>query len=221
MLLSISYVLLGIVAVIHAIPVDSGITYPTRQTAPSHPPHVDPRPPQPHSQLKPISKDKIYIRFMHPEPTGTGCPVFQIKEEMSLILEKYRQHINVNKPFEFSFLNRYDENIESDRHDFEFWGEGVGGDCGRSESPCEVVYNDDIVEVERHNPSAVMATISTASTDGVLDVTYAIRHLVLLNSVHPVSDEILAPGCFEEGRHVIYVCKGGKNERIFDISQRV
>ncbi|KAJ3734269.1 hypothetical protein DFJ43DRAFT_1064421 [Lentinula guzmanii] len=192
MLFGISYVLLSLIAVIHAIPVDSGITYSSGQTVPPHPPHADslsdPRHPQPQPQSP---KDKIYIKFQLPE-TGTGCPPI-IKKEITLIFEEYRQHLNVSKPFEILFEDRYDGSINHNFHDFWFLGEGVGKDCHiEKPGPCEVEYDYDISSSTR-DPSRRLATIYTSTKAHVFDVTYAIRNRVLSERVHPVSDEILAP----------------------------
>ncbi|KAJ3991091.1 hypothetical protein F5050DRAFT_1316896 [Lentinula boryana] len=184
MLFSISYVLLGLVAVIHAIPVN---------TAPLHPPHavslLDPRHPQP------LPQDEINVLFVFPERTGTGCPVRIIKQEINLILEEYRQHINVNKPFRFSLLNRYDGDIKNNFHDFIFWGEGMSGDCQTQENPCRVQYVALWQLLREPRPTTRLLTISNHITNDVLDLTYALRNK-LKGSVHPVSDEILAPVSF-------------------------
>ncbi|KAJ3801833.1 hypothetical protein GGU11DRAFT_753352 [Lentinula aff. detonsa] len=158
--ISISYVLLGLVALVYvyAIPVNTGVTYPNRQTAPEYPPHelLDRRQP----------KDKIYICFVdRGAHAGIGCSDPKIKKEINLILKEYRQHIlNVKEPFELSFMNRYDGVIEDDGHSFEFWGEGVGEDCTTSERMCPVVYlhDDTFVEdevVDKTDPNTLMACI--------------------------------------------------------------
>ncbi|KAJ3987959.1 hypothetical protein F5890DRAFT_1494240 [Lentinula detonsa] len=168
MLFSISYILLGFVAVtvVYAIPVDTAVTYPGRQTHPTS------------SWIRRQAKDKIHVRFLNRSPTGTGCPVPQIKQEMTLILEKFRQSINVNTPFEFLFQNRYDEEIDDDEHDFEFWGEGVGEDCETNERSCEVMYNGN-TERDRLDPETMMATISAEKgMKHLLVVNYDIRHNV-------------------------------------------
>ncbi|KAJ3744349.1 hypothetical protein DFH05DRAFT_1176408 [Lentinula detonsa] len=185
MLFSISYVLLGLIAVIHAIPVDS----PSGQTAPSHPPHavavslLDPHHPQPQSQQ--IPEDKIDILFLNPDDTGTGSTP-KIKKEIKLIVEMYREHMNVKKPFELSFENRYSGDINDNFHDFIFWGQGDGWDCKTEESPCGVLYNP-LAIWRKSDPQYRMASIHTSTRDdSVLDVTYAIRHRALSDSVHPV-----------------------------------
>ncbi|KAJ3744356.1 hypothetical protein DFH05DRAFT_1494806 [Lentinula detonsa] len=194
MLFGISYVLLSLIAVIHAIPVDSGITYSSGQTAPPHPPHAvslsDPRHPQP--QPQPLPQDEINVLFVYPERTGTGCPVRIIKQVINLILAEYRQHLNVNKPFRFSLLNRYDGNIKNNLHDFIFWGEGMSGDCQTRENPCRVQYVALWQLLREPRPTTRLLTISNHMTNDVLDLTYALRDK-LKGSVHPVSDEILAP----------------------------
>ncbi|KAJ3744324.1 hypothetical protein DFH05DRAFT_1175677 [Lentinula detonsa] len=180
MLFSISYVLLGLIAVTHAIPID---------TDPSHPHHavslLDAQHPQPQSQQTP--KDEIHLAFCYPDDTGRPGTTPKIKKELKLIVEKYRQHMNISKPFELSFENRNSGNIDDNFHDFVFWGKGDdhGWDCETDESPCGVLYK--IVPIwKRSDPERRMASVYTSPAVGVFDVTYAIRHRVLSESVHPV-----------------------------------
>ncbi|KAJ3734253.1 hypothetical protein DFJ43DRAFT_1064344 [Lentinula guzmanii] len=181
MLFSISYVLLGLIAVTHAIPID---------TDPSHPAHVvsllDAQHPQPQSQQ--IPKDKIYIGFIDHDDTGTGTTP-KIKKEVKLIVEKYRQHMNISNPFELSFENRYRGNIDNDFHNFAFWGKGDGWDCETVETSCGVLYKS-LSSRKKLDPEWPMASVYTSSEKRVLDVTCAIRHRVLSESVHPESHEI-------------------------------
>ncbi|KAJ3987961.1 hypothetical protein F5890DRAFT_1494249 [Lentinula detonsa] len=178
MLFSISHVLLGLIAVTHAIPID---------TDPSHPHHavslLDAQHPQPQPRQTP--KDEIHLAFCYPDDTGRPGTTPKIKKELKLIVEKYRQHMNISKPFELSFENRNSGNIDDNFHDFVFWGKGDGWDCETDESPCGVLYK--IVPIwKRSDPERRMASVYTSPAVGVFDVTYAIRHRVLSESVHPV-----------------------------------
>ncbi|KAJ3801832.1 hypothetical protein GGU11DRAFT_150070 [Lentinula aff. detonsa] len=204
MLFSISYVLLGLVTVMHAIPVDSGITYPSRQTAPSHPPHavavavplLDPRrlqaqlPPPP----PPKPKQKIYVNFLNGNLLRTLCWDPRVKKELKLIFEEYRQHLHVDGPFDLIFLDdfEHDGDIHDNFHDVMFWGEGVGGGCQTEREPCRVQYNDPVVFPRVPRPTTHLASVLsditvTDTTADLFDVTYAMRNRVLSESGHPVA----------------------------------
>ncbi|KAJ3801834.1 hypothetical protein GGU11DRAFT_753353 [Lentinula aff. detonsa] len=126
MLFGISYVLLSLIAVIHAIPVDSGITYSSGQTVPPHPPRavslLDPRRFNELPQLPPEPpKHKIAITFLHGKPTRRVCLDPLIKKELTLIFKEYRRQLNTDR--------RHGGTIHQNLHDVSFWGEGVGRDC--------------------------------------------------------------------------------------------
>ncbi|KAJ3782965.1 hypothetical protein GGU10DRAFT_68312 [Lentinula aff. detonsa] len=196
MLFSISYVmvLLGLIAVIHAIPVDS----PNGQTAPSHPPPhavslLDPRrlpPPPPRFPPRP-PKDEIYITFMFATRTGEEVtPV--IEEEITLIFTEYRRHLNVDsRSFRFLFQNGYDGDIRNNLHDVMFWGEGVGRECQTRRDPCKVQYKDPVVSPRVPRPDTHLATVFsevavTDTTDVLFNVGYETRNCVSSESGHPV-----------------------------------
>ncbi|KAJ3734267.1 hypothetical protein DFJ43DRAFT_154713 [Lentinula guzmanii] len=186
MLFSISYVLLGLVAVLHAIPVD----FRSGQTAPSHPHAVsllDPRlEPQP-------LKDKIFIDFPFGEFTKrkSGCSNPMIEKEINLIFKAYRRSINAGNPFELVFRDDYHGNIDDNRHDFVFWGEGVGGDCQTSRDPCSVEYEkpSSTRDPKTHLATILAEDLAAVDTPELFRVTYAIRNHVL--SEESVSNELL------------------------------
>ncbi|KAJ3734264.1 hypothetical protein DFJ43DRAFT_1064393 [Lentinula guzmanii] len=194
MLFSISYVFLGLIAVIHAIPVDS----PSGQTAPSHPPphasssFLDPRrlpPPPPQFPPRP-PKDEITITFMFGTRTGEEVtPV--IEEEITLIFAEYRRHLNVRNSFRFLFQNGYDGDIHHNLHDVMFWGEGVGRECHTRRDPCKVQYKDPVVSPRVPSPDTHLATVFskvavTDTTDVLFNVDYSTRNRVSSESGHPV-----------------------------------
>ncbi|KAJ3744347.1 hypothetical protein DFH05DRAFT_1460458 [Lentinula detonsa] len=211
MLFSISYVLLGLIAVIHAIPFYSGDIHSSVQTAPSRPrppprggpsnppPRGPSNPPprgpstststshNPHSQL-PHPKDKIYIDFyLGKRIEGTGCSNPMFEKELTLIFEAYRQHINVGRPFEFSFLNEYDgDDIHKNQHHFAFWGEGVGEDCQTSLKSCEVEYDEESSSSSSSSSTRLAIilaeSLAVEDTPVLFQVTYAIRNRVLSES---------------------------------------
>ncbi|KAJ3801823.1 hypothetical protein GGU11DRAFT_767901 [Lentinula aff. detonsa] len=155
---------------------------------PSHPAHavslLDAQHPQPQSRQ--ISKDEIHLAFCYPDDTGRPGTTPKIKKELKLIVEKYREHMNISKPFELSFENRYSGNIDDNFHEFVFWGKGDGWDCETDESPCGVLYKT-VPIWKKSDPECRMASVYTSpEEDRVFDVTYAIRHRVLSESVHPV-----------------------------------
>ncbi|KAJ3782966.1 hypothetical protein GGU10DRAFT_335128 [Lentinula aff. detonsa] len=187
MLFSISYVLLGLIAVIHAIPIDSGITYPSpcRQTAPSHPPravkslldprHTHPRP-QPHSE--PLPKDDIYVGFVRSKPRGTvpRCEDARIKKEITLIIKGYRRHLNIGRPFEISFHGEYDcdGDIHNNLHDFIFWGEGMGGDCEGDPTFCRVQYDEPLSSTVDVDPKTRLADMLIVNQTGDKRVVFGV-----------------------------------------------
>ncbi|KAJ3979797.1 hypothetical protein F5890DRAFT_847230 [Lentinula detonsa] len=196
MLFSISYVLLGLIAVIHAIPLYS----PSEQTAPSHPPHalsslLDPRRiPPPSSRFPPRPpRDEIYITFMFGTRTGEEVTPL-IEEELTLIFTKYRRHLNVrSRSFRFSFQNGYDGDIHDNLHDVMFWGEGVGRECQTRRDPCKVQYEDPVVSQRVTRPTTRLATVFsevavTATTAVLFNVDYSTRNCVSSESGHPVPE---------------------------------
>ncbi|KAJ3991557.1 hypothetical protein F5050DRAFT_1715987 [Lentinula boryana] len=168
MLFSISCVLLGLIAVIHAIPVNSGITSnpsPCRQTSPSHPSRavkskslLDPRHthphPQPHSE--PLPTDEIYVGFVRSKCRGTvtGCEDARIKKEITLIIKG---------TFEISIH-----------------GEWVGGDCEGDHTFCKVQYDkpfalSSTVDVD---PRTHLADILAENQKGDKHVVFALPSYV-------------------------------------------
>ncbi|KAJ3978791.1 hypothetical protein F5890DRAFT_1200662 [Lentinula detonsa] len=183
MLFSISYVLLGLVAVMHAIPVD---------TAPSHPPRavslLDPRRFHELPQLPPEHpKHKIVVTFLHGEPTRRVCLDPLIKKELTLIFKEYRRQLNTDRRFVLLFQNnfRHGGTIHQNLHDVSFWGEGVGRDCELEDSPCSVWY-DESISPRVPKPTTPLATVATADDHVLFEVTYAMRNRVLSESGHPV-----------------------------------
>ncbi|KAJ3991558.1 hypothetical protein F5050DRAFT_1715988 [Lentinula boryana] len=181
MLFSISYVLLSLIAVMHAIPVDASSTHQSEQTAPSHPPPhavslLDPRrlPPPPSRFPPQPPRDKIYLTFMFgTQPTGDSVPLV-IEEEITLIFTEYRRHLDVHsRSFRFVFRNGYDGDIHDNLHDVMFWGEGVGEDCQTRREPCKVQYNDPVlvpsvpVRPDTHL-ATVLSDVAVTATTAVL-----------------------------------------------------
>ncbi|KAJ3734255.1 hypothetical protein DFJ43DRAFT_154136 [Lentinula guzmanii] len=155
----------------------AALTAPVNTKTPIYPPSLHPG-----SQHLTPMQDVVHVKFLNPcRYGGIGSPRRVINDEVQLVLKEWREVQHINAKFIVSYQNRYDTEIESNGHDFRFWGAGVGELCRTEVDDCTVRYNpvDGRIVDPEDSESSMAFVFKDGLTSYLHELRYGIRHKVL------------------------------------------